>query len=79
MIDGKSIDFTAMKGNDCYSVFLPPGKHYAEITLGNDFSFGVNFASLWSAVVIATFGFFAVLTLIIMYMWVKLTRKNFGY
>jgi uncharacterized protein YdaL len=76
-IDGNYIDFTVMKGNDCYSVFLPPGKHTAEITLGNDFSFGVNFASLWSSVLIATFGFFAVTTLMIMYMWVKLTRKKF--
>ncbi len=75
-IDGKKIDFTVMKGNDCYSIFLPPGKHYADITIGSDFLFSVNVASLWSSVAIAVFGFCAVATLILMYLWVKITRKK---
>lgn len=74
-IDGSNIAFTVLKGNDCFSIFLPPGKHYAEITIGNDFLFGVNVASLWSSVAIAVFGFCAVTMLIFMYLWIKITRK----
>ena len=78
-VDGSDIAFTVMKGNDCYSIYLPPGKHYAEIIIGNDLLFGVNVASLWSSVVIVAFSLLAVSALISMYIWVIVTRKRFAH
>jgi uncharacterized protein YdaL len=75
-VDGRATDFTVMKGNDCYSVFLPAGRHRVEITAGDLFSYGVNLTSLWSTTAIAMFGLSAVLLLLAMYLVLKVIRRR---
>jgi uncharacterized protein YdaL len=66
----------AMKGNDCYAFYLPPGHHRVEITAGDAFSYGVNLTSLWSTTAIALFGALAVLSLLAMYVGVRVARRR---
>jgi hypothetical protein len=73
-IDGSEIPFTALKGNDCFTVMLPAGKHSAEITGGDRFSYGVSLTSLWSSTAIALFGTAAVMLLVVMYLVMRAVR-----
>ncbi|MBI5463854.1 MAG: polysaccharide deacetylase family protein [Ignavibacteriales bacterium] len=75
-VDGQAIAFAPMKGNDCYSVFLPAGRHQARIVTGDQFSYGVSVTSLWSSTAIALFGAGAVLLLLIMYIGLKVIRRT---
>ncbi len=75
-VDGRKYNFIAMKGNDCYTIFLPPGKHYVELVAGDQFSYGVNLTSLWSSTFIAIFGFIAVSLLIVMYIFLKVIKRQ---
>jgi hypothetical protein len=77
-VDGEGVTFYSMKGNDGYSLFLPPGSHLVEIVTGDTFSYGINIASLWSSNAIALFGVAAVLFLLGMYAVVRLQRRRFG-
>lgn len=77
-IDNTEYKFVVMKGNDCYSIFLPPGKHYVELIAGDAFSYGVNLTSLWSSTGIAIFGTLAVALLFVMYLSLKLIRKKYS-
>lgn len=76
ILDGQDYSFALMKGNDCYTIQLPPGKHEAEVITGNSFSYGVNVTSLWSTTVIAIFGFLAVVLLAGMYLAMKLLHRR---
>jgi len=67
MVDGEEFDFTSMKGNDCYTVLLPPGRHRVDVTAGDVFTYGISVASFWSSTGIAVFGITAVTLLIAMY------------
>jgi uncharacterized protein YdaL len=73
-VDGREHTFSALKGNDCYSLMLPAGKHTARIVGGDPFSYGVNLTSLWSSTAIAIFGAFAVLLLILLYLVIRALR-----
>jgi hypothetical protein len=75
-IDGKEIPFTARKGNDCFTVELPTGKHTAEIMGGDTFSYGVNLTSLWSSTAIAAFGSVAVILLFLSYLVIRVVRRK---
>jgi uncharacterized protein YdaL len=75
-VDDQEYAFSAMKGNDCYTFFLPPGRHQVEIVAGDVFSYGVNLTSLWSTNAIALFGFLAVLALLLMYTGVRIVRRR---
>jgi hypothetical protein len=77
-VDGKPMIFSSMKGNDGYSLFLPPGRHQVVMTIGDAFSYGINIASLWSSNAIALFGITAVVVLLGMYAMVRLQRRRFG-
>lgn len=77
-IDNEDYPFTVMKGNDCYSIFLPPGKHYVELTAGSAFTYGVSITSLWSSTGIALFGTLAVALLFVMYLSLKIIRKKYS-
>jgi archaellum component FlaG (FlaF/FlaG flagellin family) len=76
ILDGQDYGFALMKGNDCYTIQLPPGKHGAEVITGNSFSYGVNVTSLWSTTVIAIFGFLAVVLLAGMYLAMKFLHRR---
>ncbi len=77
-VDGQKYDFVSMKGNDCYTIFLPPGKHDIVLVAGDQFSYGVNLTSLWSSTFIAIFGFVAVSLLIVMYLILKVIKRHSG-
>lgn len=75
-LDGQDYSFTAMKGNDCYTIELPPGEHEANVITGDSFSYGVNVTSLWSTTAIAMFGFLAVVLLVGMYFTLRLLHRR---
>jgi hypothetical protein len=76
IVDGQRHDITLMKGNDCYTVLLPPGKHEVNVITGNTFSYGVNVTSLWSTTAIAMFGFLAVVLLVGMYFALRILHRR---
>ena len=75
-VDGQSYNFKLLKGNDCFSLYLPIGKHFVEITTGNKFSYGISITSLWSISAIAIYGTLATSALLIMFLILKLIRKK---
>ncbi|HTY36623.1 MAG TPA: DUF2334 domain-containing protein [Bacteroidota bacterium] len=75
-IDDKKVQVNPLKGNDCYSLMLPPGKHAVHVITGDSFSYGVNVTSLWSTTAIAMFGFLAVVLLVGMYFILKLLHRR---
>jgi hypothetical protein len=75
-LDGQHWTFTALKGNDCYTIAFPPGRHDVNITTGDSFSYGVNVTSLWSTTAIAMFGFLAVVLLVGMYLVLKVLHRR---
>lgn len=75
-VDNQEYKFTVMKGDDCFSIFLPPGKHYVELSAGDSFSYGINLTSLWSSTGIAIFGALAVIMLFLMYLLLKIIRRK---
>jgi hypothetical protein len=77
-IDGMDTPFTPMKGNDCYTLFLPAGHHEVELVAGDPMSYGINVTSFWSTTAIAVFGALAVTSLVIMYLGLKLVRRRIG-
>jgi uncharacterized protein YdaL len=76
-VDREDYKFTIMEGNDCFSIFLPPGQHFVEIGAGNSFSYGINLTSLWSSTGIAIFGTLAVSLLLCMYFILKIIRRKY--
>jgi hypothetical protein len=78
ILDGQYYTFALMKGNDCYTIQLPPGKHEADVITGNTFSYGVNVTSLWSTTAIAIFGFLAVVLLVGMYTVLKILHRRYS-
>ncbi len=78
VIDGKSIAASVMKGTDCYTIFLPQGKHKAHIVAGDQFSYDVNLTSLWSTTAIALFGSLAVMLLVALYLALKVVKRRYG-
>ena len=73
-VDGAEYQFTALKGNDCYTVMLPSGKHHVEIVGGDTFAYGVNLTSFWSSTAIAIFGTIAVILLVLMFIAIRIVR-----
>jgi len=79
VVDGKPSPVVFQKGNDCYTLVLPPGRHSVELVAGDPFSYGVTLTSFWSTTAIALFGTFAVALLIGMYVVLKIVkRRNLG-
>ncbi len=74
LVDGEPYKFTAMKGNDCHTVYLPAGTHEAAIETVTGFLYGIDITSLWSTKFIALFGSIAVTLLLIMYFALKIIR-----
>jgi len=78
VIDGveqKNID--VMRGNDCYSVKLPYGKHKVVMTIGTSLSYSINITSLWSTNAIVIYGGIAVIALFLMFMGLKVVRRRY--
>ncbi|MCX6155948.1 MAG: DUF2334 domain-containing protein [Candidatus Kapabacteria bacterium] len=75
-VDGKEFSFSALKGNNCYSVFIPSGNHQVKMVLSDVFSYSVNLTSLLSSTGIALFGTLAVLMLIVMYISIKIVKRR---
>ncbi len=77
-VDGSAYAFTVMKGNDCYSVFLPSGSHTVVIMTGDAFVYGMNITALWSSTGIAIFGSVAVGMLVIMFIVLKIVKRKYS-
>jgi uncharacterized protein YdaL len=75
-VDGQARALMVMKGNDGFSVFLPPGNHRVEIVAGDAFSYGVNLTSFWSSTAIVWFGFASVTLLLAMYAVAVVRRRT---
>jgi uncharacterized protein YdaL len=75
-VDGKPLSFYSMRGYDCFTLYLPTGRHDVEIIAGDAFSYGVNVTSFWSTTAIAAFGALAVVALIGMYAVVRVRRRS---
>jgi len=76
-VDGKEYPFTSLKGNDCFSIYLPEGKHQVDIVAGDLFTYGVNVTSLWSITGIAILGSIGVGLLLLMYMAMKFIKRKY--
>lgn len=74
-VDDQKYNFELLKGNDCYSIFIPSGKHVVEIITGNEFTYGVNLTSLWYSNAIVVFGCFAIVLMALMYLGLKVYRR----
>jgi uncharacterized protein YdaL len=77
-VDGQPYESGPMKGNDCFSVFLPTGRHTANIVTGGRFAYGVNITSFWSTTAIAVFSALAISLLFLMYLILKISRGIAG-
>jgi len=75
-VDGEVVAFTALRGNDCFTVALPAGRHSARLSMGDVVSTGVSLTSFWSSHAIAVFGACAVLLLAGMYVTLKIVRRR---
>lgn len=76
-VDGTNYNFKVMEGEDCFSIFLPVGKHNVDITVGDAFSKGVNLTSFWSSTGIALFGTLSIMLLLIMYLSIKFLNRKY--
>ena len=75
-VDGELLDCTVMRGNDCYSIFLPNGTHKVNIVTGDKFAYGINITSFWSTTAIAAFSAIAISLLLLMYVFLKFIRRS---
>jgi hypothetical protein len=77
-VDGTDYPFTPLKGNDCFSIYLPEGKHQVVIVAGDLFTYGVSLTSLWSITGIAILGSIGVGLLLIMYLAMKIIKRRYN-
>lgn len=77
-VDGRRHAIVFMKGNDCYTMSLPAGRHSVSIVAGDVFSYGLNLTSFWSSNAIAIFGVVAVLMLAAMYVLLKILKRRYA-
>jgi uncharacterized protein YdaL len=77
-VDGAQYPVAFLKGNDCYTITLPPGRHAVSLIAGDVFSYGVSLTSFWSSNAIAVFGSVAVLMLVTMYITLKILRRRYA-
>ena len=76
-VDGNNYKFKIMEGEDCFSIFLPVGKHNVDLTVGDAFSKGINLTSFWSSTGIALFGTLSIALLLIMYLSIKFLNRKY--
>jgi hypothetical protein len=77
-VDGVNYAFAVMKGSDCFTIFLPEGRHKVVLAAGDLFSYGVSFTSFWSSTAIAIFGTVAIGLLLFMYALLVIVRRRYG-
>jgi hypothetical protein len=75
LVDGKNYTYEVLKGNDCFSIFLPVGEHDVQISTSDKFTYGISLTSLWSISAIAIYGALAAFSLILMYLILKIVRR----
>jgi uncharacterized protein YdaL len=77
-VDGSAYHSIPLRGNDCFTLMLPPGNHAVNVVLGDVVSYGVSLTSFWSSNAIAVFGSLAVLLLLVMYIALKFVRRRYA-
>jgi uncharacterized protein YdaL len=78
LVDGEEFQTVILPGNDCFTISLPTGKHSVLIFTGDEFAYGVSLTSFWSTYAIAIFGFGAVVLLLMMYVVLKVVKRQSG-
>ena len=76
-VDGTNYSLKIMEGDDCFSIFLPEGKHSVDLTVGDAFSKGINLTSFWSSTGIAIFGTLSITLLFLMYISIKFLNRKY--
>jgi hypothetical protein len=77
-VDGDVYPLSPLRGNDCFTIVLPPGRHGVRLVVGDVVSYGVSLTSFWSSNAIAVFGAVAVLLLAGMYVALKIVRRRYA-
>jgi uncharacterized protein YdaL len=77
-VDGAEYAHAVMKGNDCFTIFLPKGKHTVTLDAGDPFTYGVSLTSFWSTTAIAIFGTVAITLLLLMYLLLVIVRRRYS-
>ncbi|MCX6267550.1 MAG: DUF2334 domain-containing protein [Bacteroidetes bacterium] len=76
-VDNKIYPAKILKGDDCFTIMLPSGKHTVEIVTGGKFSYGINMASIWSMSAISIYGIVASVLLFYFFIALKFIRKRY--
>ena len=76
-LDGKDYKTEVLKGRDCFTFFVPDGKHEISVITGNSLSYGISLTSLWSSNAIVIYGALSVIMIIIMYIVMKIVRGRY--
>jgi uncharacterized protein YdaL len=77
-VDNKIFPVKILKGDDCYTIMLPSGKHHVEIVTGGSYSYGINMASIWSMSAISIYGMVASVLLFSFFISLKFIRKRYN-
>jgi hypothetical protein len=75
-VDGSEQPLAVLKGNERFTVMLPPGRHEIKMITQNTVSYGINLTSLLSSSLIVVFGFTAVALLMVFYVIVRIKRRQ---
>jgi hypothetical protein len=73
-VDGREYALEVWKGNERFTLPLPPGRHDVRIITKSTVSYGIDLTSLWSSWLIVLFGFVSVGTLGVFYVVVRVQR-----
>jgi uncharacterized protein YdaL len=76
-VDDREYAYTVMKGNDCFTIQLPEGRHAVTLVAGDPFTYGVSLTSFWSTTAIAIFGTVAIALLLLMYLLLVIVRRRY--
>jgi hypothetical protein len=77
-VDNNIYPVKILKGDDCFTIMLPSGKHHVEIITGGKYSYGINMASIWSMSAISIYGMLASMLLFSFFIALKFIRKRYN-
>ena len=77
-VDNRIYPVKILKGDDCFTIMLPSGKHHVEIVTGGKYSYGINMASIWSMNAISIYGITASLLLFSFFIALKFIRRRYN-
>ena len=75
-VDDQEMILNIAKEEQNYGILLPPGTHKVLVMLENTVAYGIDLTSLWSSELIAVFGFLAGGVLVVLFILVKVKKKE---